>query len=126
MTTSTTTAAATSAAKTTPPPKPSGSNGSSPDPYVSHFKGKKLLTIYGVSQKGFLVGIAYEVQTLEDMNAVNEDIPHDLEAMKLKPVTSVEEALRAAIENVGDQTGKGIEAAGQNAAQEGSPEKPSE
>ena len=95
------TAAAASTAKTTPPPKPSGSNGSSPDPYVSHFKGKKLLTIYGVSQKGFLVGLAYEVQTPEDMKAVNEDIPHDQEAMKLKPVTSIEESLRAAIENVG-------------------------
>lgn len=121
-----TTPTATGAGKTTPPAKSNGSNGSSPDPYVPHFKGKKLLTIYGVSQKGFLVGLAYEVQTAEDMKAVNDDIPHDLESMKLKPVTSIEESLRAAIENVGEQIGKGIEATGQNAAQEGSSEKPGE
>ena len=102
---------------TNPPANNTGvkksSNGSKPagatsTKYEPHFKGKRTLSVFGLSQKGLLVGLSYEVQTPEEMKAAVDDVFHDFESMKFRPFSSLEESLRTAIEKVGDQLSQGL------------------
>ncbi len=83
-----------------PQPKPNGSA------YVPKYKGKRTFTVFGLSQKGYLVSLAYEAATAEDMRAATEDVFHDFETMKVRPFATIDEAVRGAIQQLGAQVGQ--------------------